>query len=508
MGDTDTPPRQDFVIQRAQPGWKTFSDDQKRAYLARVKDRTEGERTDWHSKARPTQLIVFGDEAYVLILAGRGWGKTAVGSQTLRDRVRKGLTREGGLVGATAADVRDTMVEGPAGVLRSCPRWERPLYQPSNRRLVWPNGAITHTYSAEEPDRLRGPGLDYLWGDEVAAWKRLKDALDQIGFVVREGKDPKVLLTTTGKPRPELRKLRRDAMVRVIRGSSYENLDNLAPLFKATILRHEGTRLGQQELYGDVLDDVEGAYWNPDWYDREGFRVDLVQVPDLRQVVVAVDPAATSKSESDLSGVVVAGIAFDGTVYILHSEGVRLSPRSMMRRVATLYYLFKGDRVIFEANNGGDYLPALLETVDDKIPHRNVTASRGKLTRAEPVSSLYERKKPRLFVHHVRPDPSLHRIARSDLWTPEMGYDAEVVVDGHGMTVDPESGLVVPTAAAGPVNGHDLLEEQQTSYTGLPGEESPDVMDAGVWAVWALAIEPESEAASEEYEDTRQRGRR
>jgi phage terminase large subunit-like protein len=459
-------------------GWREWSPELKRQLLYRLQAKIEKERTDWDVRARDNQREPEGDWTIWLIMAGRGFGKTRTGAENLRKRVREGRTRENGIIGATAADTRDVLVEGPSGLLAVCPRDERPIYRPSLRRLEWPNGTITHTYSADEPDRLRGPQHDFVWGDEYAAWKRVKEATYNFRFGLRMtppgGGSPQALLTTTPRPIPELRKLIKRRGVVITAGSTYENRENLADeFFEEVISEYEGTRLGEQELLGRLLEDIEGALWSSTWFERPGFRLDRSDAPDMVRVVVAMDPAASNTDESDHSGIVVVGEGIDGRYYVLHSQALRDTPRGRMEKVVELYREHYADHVVFETNNGGDYLPALLETVDDTVPSRVVHATRGKMTRAEPISSLYQKGR----VSHVNMRPAG---LPSRIWLP-----------------------------AGIETGHELLELQYVTYTGMPGDDSPDVMDAAVWALTDLAIDPPSFASDPfGYDDQRLHGRR
>ena len=354
---------------------------------------------DWTLWARPKQLAPEGNWRAWLILAGRGFGKTRSGAEWVRQQVNAGNAQRIALVGATAADVRDTMIEGESGLLRIFPEHERPRYEPSKRRLTFSNGAIATSYSADEPDRLRGPNHDLAWCDEIAAW-RYPDAWDQLVFGLRTGKNPRLVATTTPRPTPLIRSLVEREDTVVSRGSTYENTSNLAPAFVEEILRrYEGTRLGRQELHAEILDDVEGALWNRNMI--ESCRVHAM--PDLTRIVVGVDPAVTSGEQSNETGIVAVGCDENGVAYVLDDKSLKGSPVEWATAAIALYHRSSADRIIVEANQGGDMVRHTLHTVESQVPVKAVHATRGKRTRAEPVSALYEQGK----VKHVGAFPQL-----------------------------------------------------------------------------------------------------
>lgn len=297
------------------------------------------------------------------------------------------------LIGATADDARDIMIEGESGILAICARHERPLYVPSKRRLEWPNGAKTLIFTADEPERLRGKQHMKLWCDELASWRR-PEAFEQAMFGLRLGSAPQVVITTTPKPVKLIRDLIADPGTVITRGSTYDNRQHLAPGFFARIIkRYEGTRLGRQELNAEMLDDVEGALWS-------GALIEDARVkthPDLVRVVVAIDPAMTSGEDADETGIVVAGRGVDGHGYVLKDLSCRLTSNGWGNRALNALREFKADRIIAEVNNGGDLVEDVIRVIDKHVPYKSVHASRGKIVRAEPVSSLYEQKR----VHHV-----------------------------------------------------------------------------------------------------------
>ena len=341
----------------------------------------------WPVWARADQLPPRGPWRTWLILAGRGWGKSRTGAEFVRAEVKSGRAGRIALVARTAADVRDVIVEGESGILAISPKGERPTWQPSRRRLTWPNGAQATTYSAEEPDQLRGPQHDLAWTDELAAW-RYPDAWDQLRFGLRLGDHPRVCVTTTPRPTKIIRDLMASPDTVVTRGRTRDNVANLAPGVVAELeRRYAGSRLGRQELDGEVLDDSAGALFRWAWIDTAR----VAKAPDLRRVVVAVDPATTSHDESDETGIVVAGIGYDGRGYILADESGRYRPEEWARKVASAYTTHRADAVIAEGNQGGEMVASVLRSAGGAgMPVRIVHAKRGKATRAEPVAVLYE----------------------------------------------------------------------------------------------------------------------
>jgi phage terminase large subunit-like protein len=368
---------------------------------------------DWAVWRRDKQTTPPGDWRVWLILAGRGFGKTRTGAEFIREQVTRGRHGRVALVGATAADVRDTMVEGESGLLAVFPPGERPRYEPSKRRVTFHNGAVASAFSADEPDRLRGPNHDLAWADELAAW-RYSDAWDQLMLGLRIGDHPRVVVTTTPRPTELIRRLARseDGTVHVTTGSTYENAANLASDFIAEMRRrYEGTRLGRQELEAQILDDVEGALWDRTNIDK--YRV--TDTPPLRRIVVAIDPAVTSGEHSDETGIVVAGVATNGEAYILDDKTMRASPNDWASAAVAAYHRHKADLIVAEANQGGDLVENVLKAVDPRVPVHLVRASRGKRTRAEPVAALYEQGR----AHHVGFFPDLEDQLCS--WVPDMG---------------------------------------------------------------------------------------
>src|SRR6516164_2547621 len=334
-----------------------------------------------------------------LLLAGRGFGKTRTGAELIRARVAASTARRLALVAPTAADARNVMVEGESGILAISPPWDRPLYEPSKRRLTWQNGAIATLYSADEPERLRGPQHDATWCDELGSWRR-PEAWDMLMFGLRLGTDPRVVVTTTPRPTTLIRALVADPTAVVTRGSTYENRANQPPAFLDQIIRkYEGTRLGRQEIEAELLDDVPGALWTRGIIEAARAH----NAPSLIRVVVAIDPAATSTADADETGIIVAGKDGQGQGWVLADASGRYQPTEWARTAIAAYRSHRADRVVAEVNHGGEMVEATLRVIDPNVAFAAVRASRDKVTRAEPVAALYEQGR----VHHVGTFPQL-----------------------------------------------------------------------------------------------------
>ena len=382
----------------------------------------------WTFRAHPGQIPPKDRQWSVYLMrSGRGGGKTRAGSEWVLQRVRDGY-RSIALVGKTAADVRDTMIElGESSIMKVARPHERPLYEPSKRRLVFPTGAVAVAYNGDEPDQLRGPQHDSAWVDELAKFRYPEECWDNLMFGLRLGPNPQAFVTTTPRPIPIIRKLIADKDTIDVRFSTFDNAENLSPIFLQRVReRYEGTRLGRQELYGEILDDNPGALWKRDVIENLRVR----EHPPLVRIIVAVDPAVTHNEDSDETGIVTAGIAASGHCYVLDDSSLQGSANQWAVAAVRAYHKWEADRIVGEVNNGGDLVEVNIRTVDPTLPYEAVTASRGKLIRAEPVSALYEQGK----VHHVGTFPQ--------------------------------------------------LEDQMVEW--VPGEKSPDRMDALVWAITKL----------------------
>ncbi len=351
----------------------------------------------WEAWARDKQLAQIEAPGYRwrnwIHLAGRGNGKTRTGAEWIRQQAESNKIERMILVARTAADVRDTMVEGESGILAISPPWFAPKYEPSKRRLTWPNGSMAITFSADEPDALRGPQCARAWADERASWQ-YDQAWDNLMMGMRLGEDPQCIVTTTPRPTKAIIELKKAKTSKVTVGVTYENRDNLAPSFLTEILRkYENTRLGRQEIYAEILEDIEGALWNYAMLERNR----VVKAPELVRVVVGVDPSVTNNEDSDETGIIVTGLGVDGHAYVLADYTIKGSPLEWATAVVTAYHLFHADRVVAEVNNGGDLVEQNVKLVDENISYKAVHASRGKITRAEPVVAIYEQGR----AHHV-----------------------------------------------------------------------------------------------------------
>jgi phage terminase large subunit-like protein len=430
----------------------TLTSEQRRKWIASLSnDEAEAIVHDWAFWARPNQLEpTHRPWDNWLVLAGRGFGKTRMGAEQVRKWAKEFPIVN--LMGATAADVRDVMVEGigaGSAIMEVCHRDERPDYEKSKRRLVWPNGAVSMLYSAEEPERLRGPQCHKAWCDEVAAWRYPSEAWEQFEFGLRLGSRAQVVVTTTPKPIKLIKELVANPETVITRGSTYDNKANLAQNFFNSIIRkYEGTRLGRQELNAELLDDRPGALWTLKAIDEDRVR----QYPPLSRVVVGVDPAVTSGDDSAEWGIVVVGIgpSLDGRdwqphFYVLDDLSRKLSPNDAAQLVVHGYQAHKADRIVAEVNNGGDLVEAILRNVNLNLAYKAVHASRGKLTRAEPIAALYEQHR----VHHV--------------------------------------------------GAFGVLEDQMCDYEPI-ASKSPDRMDALVWALTELSGDDDEQEVIYEYD--------
>ncbi len=386
-------------------------------------------RYNWELTAREKQKIPEGDWQTWLILAGRGFGKTRTGAETIRQWKDDYPIIH--LVAATSADVRDIMIEGESGLLNISPKWDKPVYHASKRKVTWSNGAYALLFSADEPDRLRGPQCHKAWADELATW-RYPDAWDQLQFGLRLGNNPQCVVTTTPRPTKIIKELAKDETTMITTGSSYENKDNLAAAFYDKIIKkYEGTRIGRQELNAEILEDVEGALWKSNVIDP--YRVS--KAPELIKIVVAIDPAVTSNQDSNETGIIAVGynnIQGYQHFYVLDDYSGTYTPNQWATRSIQMYDFLEANEIIAETNNGGDLVETVIKSIDSNIPYKKVHASRGKVTRAEPVVGLYEQGR----VHHIG---SLSK-----------------------------------------------LEDQMTTWDAGAGDPSPDRVDALVWAISSL----------------------
>ena len=382
----------------------TLPQDRRRRLLADMTD-LRGEAADaalhmWPLWARDSQIAPPGDWSVWLLMAGRGFGKTRTGAEWVRARVESGAAGRIALVARTPADVRDVMIEGDSGLLSVCPPSNRPKYEPTKRRLTWPNGAFALAFSSHEPDQLRGPQFDAAWCDEVASWEYPRETWDNLMFGLRLGQRPQCVVTTTPRPIELLRELVDRDDVHVTRGSTYENRRFLAPSFIRQIeRRYQDTDTGRQEIFAELLEEAEGALWRRDWIGH------AEKAPDINRIVVAIDPAMSSRPDSAETGMIVAGTDADLRGYVLEDGSGRMSPDEWARRAIDLYDRHSASRIIGERNNGGDLVGTVLKTASGgrTLPIRLVSASVGKYARAEPVAALYQQGR----VFHVGSFPRL-----------------------------------------------------------------------------------------------------
>lgn len=397
--------------------------------------------------AHAHQLPPSGEWRTWVILGGRGAGKTRAGAEWIRTQVEgatplgPGRGRRLALIGETYDQVRDVMILGDSGILACSPADRRPQWKAGERKLIWANGAMAQAFSAHDPEALRGPQFDTAWADELAKWRRAREAWDMLQFSLRLGDDPRACVTTTPRNAALLRQLLASPSTVQSHAATEANRANLAPSFLSEVrARYAGSRLGRQELDGILLSDVEGAIWRA----AQLAELQVPTAPALDRIVVAVDPAVSSGKGSDACGIIVAGACLQGPVetwraYVLADRTVQgLGPLAWAKAVIAAHQEFAADRVVAEVNQGGALVENLLRQIDPLVGFQPVHASRGKVVRAEPVAALYEQHR----VHHL---PGL----------------AE-------------------------------LEEQmcQMSQQGFQGQGSPDRVDALVWALHQLILEP------------------
>lgn len=359
----------------------------------------------WAAQARDDQWPPDGDWLIWLLLGGRGSGKTRAGAEWVRAQITAGCRRVA-LVAPTYSDAREVMLEGESGLLSLGRLSERPNYIASRRRLEWPNGAVGMVFSSEDPDGLRGPQFDAAWADEFCAWTYSDATLSNLRLALRLGAHPQLVVTTTPRPTPALKSLMDTSGLVISRARTVDNAHNLSPIFlDAMTAEYGGTRLGRQELNGEVLSDAAGALWS-----RAGIEACRRDAPDhLDTIIVAIDPPASSGARSDACGLIVAGCVrgdspLEDCVYILHDGTVQgLRPEAWAKCATDLWARYDADYILAEVNQGGDMVSSVIQTHDPAVIVRTVFASRGKVARAEPVAALYEQGR----VFHAQPLPEL-----------------------------------------------------------------------------------------------------
>jgi phage terminase large subunit-like protein len=409
----------------------------------RVKQHVEGPNWDWfgpacecpaegrkgdgscsvHPRARDNQRPPDGDWRVWGIVAGRGFGKTRTFAEWIRMKAEQSKPgTRGALVAPIAADFRKVMIEGPAGIIACSPPWFRPVYFPSKLELRWPNGVIADTYSAEDPDRLRGHNSSWAWADELAAWGN-PDVWDMLMLGLRIGENPQCGFGTTPRPYKWLKRIYKSARTIIVRGSTYENQSNLAPSFIVDMeAKYGGTKLGRQELMAEDIEDVDGALWT----------TDLIHVGhpagEYERIVVAVDPTSRDPADrdddqGDEAGITVVGMRTEfheklnqkvAFAYVIDDLTMTGSPNQWAQAAIDAYHHYAADVLVAETNNGGDMVRGTVHAIDPNVNFKKLWASRGKAIRAEPVQSLYEQGR----VFHCREFPELE--AEMTTWVPRM----------------------------------------------------------------------------------------
>ncbi len=399
-----------------------------------------GHLREWEIAGRGEQKPPAGDWRTWLVMGGRGSGKTRAGAEWVQALASAGNRSDLriALVAETLGEAREVMVDGVSGICRIARADKRPEFEISRRRLVWRNGAMAQIFSSEDPESLRGPQFHYAWCDELAKWKHAEETFDMLQFGLRLGRDPRQLVTTTPRPVPLLKRLLAEDGTRLVRIATRDNAANLAPGFIGDLQkRYGGTRLGRQEIDGELVEDREDALWKRSEIEALTVR----GIDALRRIVVAVDPPAGS-GEGSCCGIVVAGLEASGRAVVVADCSVEgMTPAGWARAVASAYRRFAADRIVAEVNQGGEMVAAMLRSVDVSLPLTLVRATRGKYLRAEPIAALYEQR----------------RVAHAGRFV--------------------------------------ALEDQMCDFgqDGLSSGRSPDRLDALVWALTALLIDGQGE---------------
>lgn len=419
---------------------------------------------DWSENGRPEQQPPPGNWRWWLVLAGRGFGKTRTGCEWINAKAllakREGRPRRFALVAETKSDCRDVIAEGESGILATSPPWNMPRYEVSKRRITWPDGTMGFLYSGEEPDQLRGPQFTDALVDELAKYQYMQETMDNLEMALRLGENPQGVITTTPRPLPLIKEMIGEATeeddddprVVVTRGSSYQNYVNLSPNYiKNIIKKYEGTRVGRQEIYADILDDVEGGFWTGEMLEKNRLPRKS-KLPEMTRIGVAIDPATTSGENANETGIMVGGLGTNGIAYLFEDKSGVFAPETWGDIAIASYDEYMGDAIIGERNNGGDLVRRNIRACDggDKPKIKLVWASRGKHVRAEPISSFHERGRIKFI----------------------------------GSFPD--------------------LEEQLKFYTpkGWEGEGSPDRGDAFVWLMWYLLVNSSVSHDADDYADS------
>lgn len=386
---------------------------------------------DWQCRARPEQLPPQCDWRVWLVMAGRGFGKTRCGAEWVREQAERNPAARIAIVGATLHEARTVMVEGESGILAACAGRMQPDWHPSRRMIRWPDGATAHVYGAAEAESLRGAQHSHGWCDEIAKWSRGETAWHNLVLGMRLGTAPRIVVTTTPRPTRLMRQLLNQADVVVTRGRTQDNRANLPPAFLERVLAdYGGSRIGRQELDGELVEDHEDALWSAEMIARcRSKAVADDEMPALQRIIIGVDPPASA--HGDACGIIAAGIGGDGSVHVLEDASVeRAHPERWARAAAACAARWQADRVVAEANNGGAMVESVLRAADVSLPVRLVHASRGKVARAEPVAALYEQGRV------------LHRGVFSRLEDELCGLRVGGAYDGPGRSPDRADALV------------------------------------------------------------------
>lgn len=355
---------------------------------------------NWGSQARPAQLPPTGDWKIWLIMAGRGFGKTRTGAETIRMWAESNQYHHIALVADSEHDGRSVMIEGPSGLLAIHPPRQTPVYEPSKRKLTWANGTVATLYSSESYEQLRGPQFDAAWIDELAKFRNANAVWDQLMFGLRLGPKPRVIITTTPRPLPLLSQLLKREDVVVTSGSTFDNQANLAPDFLRELeQRYHGTPLGDQEIYARLIDINNQQLWN--LCDLSSCRG--AHPPALLRTIISIDPAVSSHTHSDETGIIVAGADAQGVAYVLNDLSGRYSPQEWAQTVITAYHHYRAGLIIAETNQGGEMVHHVLNSYQRGCSFKAVRAAASKYWRAQPVAALYKQNR----VKHVGSFPEL-----------------------------------------------------------------------------------------------------
>lgn len=399
-----------------------------------------------HAHQMPPRLAPNGEPWLTwLLIGGRGAGKTRAGAEWIRAQAL-GLapfaavrSAQIALIGESEHDAREVMVEGPSGILAVHARSERPVWTPSRRRLEWSTGTVAYAFSAEDPESLRGPQFDCAWADELAKWRYADATFDMLQFGLRLGSRPRQLITTTPRPMPLIRRLMTDPSTAVTHAPTKANAFHLSPAFLRNVVgRYAGTRLGRQELDGEIVEDRPDALWSRALIEKCRVR----EAPPLARIVVAVDPPASSGKRADACGIVAAGLSGEGGVYVIADDTVAgATPAVWAAKAIALYRRLEADAIVAEVNQGGEMATTVIKQIDASVPVKPVRATRAKWLRAEPVAALYEQGR----VRHA--------------------------------------------------GSFAALEDEMCDFGvgGLSSGRSPDRLDALVWAISSLALTPRGE---------------